>query len=120
MKEALVALQENEIRRKWVCEIGIEFSNCVMRMRVDPPAGHLAVPDHVARGLCTCIREPNTVPGAAPRSAASSSGFMLWLLRTVGCVAGQHGGGSHSAATAAATTGDVTWQCLVTETASAS
>jgi hypothetical protein len=42
-------------------------------------------------------------------------------------VAGQHGGGQqihtdgcHSAATAAATTGDVTWQCLTTETASAS
>jgi len=52
---------------------------------------------------------------------------MLWLLRAVGCVAGQHGGGqqiqpggSHSAATAAATTGDVTWQCLIIETASAS
>jgi hypothetical protein len=52
---------------------------------------------------------------------------MLWLLRAVGCVVGQHGGGQqvhtdgcHGAATAAAATGDVAWQCLVTETATAS
>lgn len=52
---------------------------------------------------------------------------MLWLLRTVECVASQHGGGqqlhpvgSHSAATASATTCDVTWRYLITETASAS
>jgi hypothetical protein len=52
---------------------------------------------------------------------------MLWLLRTVERVAGQHGGGQHihtddtdSAATATATTGDVNWRHLITETATAS